>query len=80
MDLKCKLKKQKELKEMQLAADTDSDSYEKDSSVEDNEAELQEEQEAASVGEESNWGLTQYAGSNRDIQRITEYEKSPEEK
>jgi hypothetical protein len=40
------LEKQKELTELDLAADTESDAYEEDSSVEDNEveAELQEEQ------------------------------------
>jgi hypothetical protein len=45
MDPKCKLEKQKKLIQIELAADTDSDAYEEDSNVEDNEvkAELQEE-------------------------------------
>jgi peroxiredoxin len=44
MDLTCRLEKQKELTEMELGADTDSDAYEADGSVENNavEAELQE--------------------------------------
>jgi hypothetical protein len=43
---------------MELTADTDSDEYEEDSNVEENEveAELQEKQEA-SVDQKSNWGL-----------------------
>jgi hypothetical protein len=40
-DQKCKLEKQKELVEMQLAADTDSDAYEEDSSVEDSDVEAE---------------------------------------
>jgi hypothetical protein len=57
------MKKQKELIEMELAADTDSDEYEEDSSVE---AELQVEQEETSVGQKSNLGLQQCSGSSRD--------------
>jgi hypothetical protein len=51
MDLKYKLEKQKKLIEMDLAADIGPDAYEEDSIVDDNEieAELQEEQEEASV-------------------------------
>jgi hypothetical protein len=77
MDVKCKLKKQKELTEMELAADTDSDAYEEDSCVEDNEveAELQEEQEEAIVGEKSNWRLQQNAGSSRNAHRCTGHER-----
>jgi hypothetical protein len=50
---------------MELAADTDSDSHEKDSQVEENkiEAELQEEQEKASADDKSNWELQQSTGS-----------------
>jgi hypothetical protein len=45
--------KAERLTEMELAADTDSDAYKKDRNVQDNEAEaeLQEKQEEASVGE-----------------------------
>jgi hypothetical protein len=55
IDIKLKLVKQKELIETELVADSDSDAYEEDSSVEDNEVEVElwEEQEA-SVGDESN--------------------------
>jgi hypothetical protein len=41
MNLKCKLGKQKELTEIELAADTDSDAYGEDSSVEDSEVEAE---------------------------------------
>jgi hypothetical protein len=77
MDLKCKLEKQKELTEIELAAGTDSDAYKEDSSMEDNEveAELQEEQEEASVGEKLSWGLEQCAGSNGDAHRFTGHER-----
>jgi hypothetical protein len=56
MNLKCKLEKQKDHIEMELAANTASDAYEEDSNLEDNEveAEMQEEQEEASVGEKLN--------------------------
>jgi hypothetical protein len=55
MDQKHKLEKPKELTDMQVTADTHSDAYEEDSSVEDNktEAEPQEEQES-SVGQQLN--------------------------
>jgi hypothetical protein len=41
MDLKRKLEKQNSLIEMELAADTDSDTYEEDSSMVDNELEVE---------------------------------------
>jgi hypothetical protein len=55
---------------MGLAANTDSHTYEEDASVDDNEveAELQEKQEEASVG--------QCEGSSRDPHRFTERERS----
>jgi hypothetical protein len=40
MDLKCKLEKQKDLKAMELAPETDSNAYKKDSSVENNEVQV----------------------------------------
>jgi hypothetical protein len=72
MNLECKLEKQKELIDMELAADIDSVAYEEDISVEHNEveAELQEEQEEAGVGEKSNWGLQQHAGSSGGFPQI----------
>jgi hypothetical protein len=73
MGLKHTLEKQKELKEMQSAVHTNSDAYE-DRTVEDNEAELQE-QEEATVGEKSNWGLLQSVESSRDVHRFTGYDK-----
>jgi hypothetical protein len=63
MDLQCKMEKQKEFTEIELAADTDSVAYEEDNVAE---AELQEEQKNASVGGKSNWGLQQHAGSSRE--------------
>jgi hypothetical protein len=57
MDPKHKLEKQKELTEMELVADTKSDAYEEDNSVDNNEieAELYEEQDF--VDEKSKWGI-----------------------
>jgi hypothetical protein len=71
MNLKCKLEKQKELTDMELAIDTDSDAHEEDTEVK---AELQEEQEEASVGEKSKWDL-QHAGSSEDADRFTGHER-----
>jgi hypothetical protein len=76
MDLKQELEKQKKFIEMELAADTDSDAYKEDSSVEDEvEAELQEEKEEDSTGDKSNWGLQQYARSPRDVHRFIGHER-----
>jgi hypothetical protein len=58
MDLKHELEKQKDLIQIELTADSESDAYEEDSSVEDEvETELQEKEEEDSVVEKSNWGL-----------------------
>jgi hypothetical protein len=60
-----------------FAADTGLDAYEEDSSVEDNEieAELQDKQDEASVGEKSYWGLQQCVGSSSDAQIFAGHER-----
>jgi hypothetical protein len=63
---------------MELAADTNSDAYEEDSNVEDNDVEaefIQEEQEEVSVGEKLNWQLPHHAGSSKGVHRFTGHER-----